>query len=122
MREIARPAAEWFAPDILLVSAGYDAHARDPLAQMNVSDEGFASIARETRRIADDFAAGHVAFTLGGGYDLSALTAGVRSAVGALAVHEPPPLPPAPDQIMPAVRRVIDRVVQTHAPFRAAAR
>ncbi len=118
LRAIARPAAEWFEPDILLASTGYDAHAADLLAQMDVTDEGFSEIARETRRIGDDFAHRRTVFALEGGYNLRALTAGVRSSIEALAA---PQLPPAEDQtpqINASARRVINHVIGAHALFR----
>ena len=120
LRQIARPAAEWFKPDILLVSAGYDAHANDPLAQMRVTDAGFAEIARETRRIADDFAHARVAFALEGGYHLSSLTAGVRSSIQALADPSPPVNQPTPQSISAAADKIIRSVINTHAPLRSA--
>ncbi len=63
-----------FAPDIILVSSGYDLHTRDPLASMRVTNEGLRSIAKAILRISPI----PVIFTLEGGYDLIALSEGVR--------------------------------------------
>jgi acetoin utilization deacetylase AcuC-like enzyme len=117
LREIAHPAARWFAPDILLVSAGYDAHANDPLAQMLVTDLGFARIAQESRRIADESAHARVAFALEGGYHLPALTAGVRSSIEALAAPELNPSSDPAGPVSPAAQKIIRAVTDAHRPF-----
>ena len=62
-----------FAPELLLVSAGYDAHADDPLASMRVSTEGYATIVRHLKTVADRHCP--IALVTEGGYDLDALSA-----------------------------------------------
>ena len=64
------PVLEEFGPDLVLVSAGFDAHERDPLASMRVSTEGYASIVRQLVTSAKN---GAIAFVTEGGYDLGAL-------------------------------------------------
>ncbi len=78
------PAAERFVPELVLVSAGYDAHWADPLAELTLSQSGFAFIARETVKIANRFADGRIAMTLEGGYHLDALAQGVANTMLAL--------------------------------------
>lgn len=63
-----------FAPDIILISAGFDAHWRDPLAQINLKDEDFFWIGHQLKILADTHAGGRIAASLEGGYDLQALT------------------------------------------------
>src|SRR5690606_19000885 len=63
-----------------LVSAGFDASARDPLAEMTLSPEAFGWMARALRRVADTSAEGRMAMILEGGYDLVALERGLLSA------------------------------------------
>jgi acetoin utilization deacetylase AcuC-like enzyme len=63
---------EDFSPDILLVSAGYDLHERDPLTQLEVSNEGVRSIVRSLLGVCRDLGIPSL-FTLEGGYDLQAL-------------------------------------------------
>jgi len=63
-----------FAPDIVLISAGFDAHWRDPLAQLNLKDEDFFWIGHQLKLLADTHARGRIAASLEGGYDLRALT------------------------------------------------
>ena len=65
-----------FAPDLILVSAGFDAHWRDPLAQLNLKDEDFFWIGHQLKTLADAHAGGRLAASLEGGYDLHALTEG----------------------------------------------
>ena len=67
------PALEAFRPQLLLVSAGFDAHRRDPLAQLQLDAEDYAWLTDELRSIADRHARGRIVSTLEGGYDLQAL-------------------------------------------------
>jgi len=64
------PVIEEFAPELILVSAGFDAHERDPLASMRVTTEGYASIVRQLIKASTN---GSIAFVTEGGYDLGAL-------------------------------------------------
>ena len=67
------PAVHSFAPDLILVSAGFDAHVRDPLAQLEVVDDDYRWITEEICDLAIDSCHGRVASILEGGYDLQAL-------------------------------------------------
>jgi acetoin utilization deacetylase AcuC-like enzyme len=67
------PAIRDFAPDLILISAGFDAHHRDPLAEINLQAEDFAWATDELMRIADAAAGGRVVSLLEGGYDLKGL-------------------------------------------------
>lgn len=67
------PAVDAFTPDLILVSAGFDAHARDPLAQLALQDETYAEVARRIRRLAERHCGGRSVWLLEGGYDLDAL-------------------------------------------------
>ncbi len=69
--------ARGFEPDLILVSAGYDAHYADPLGQMAVTTGGFAMLTGIVCRLADELCGRRLAFVLEGGYDLDALGAGV---------------------------------------------
>jgi acetoin utilization deacetylase AcuC-like enzyme len=72
------PALREYRPDFLLVSAGFDAHLRDPLGGMKVSDEGFAWISGELEKVAQEFCGGKSVYTLEGGYDLQGLAGSVQ--------------------------------------------
>ena len=95
-QEILWPIAESFEPQLVLVSAGFDAHRRDPLGGLEVTDRGFAYLGSIARRIADRFASGRLAFVLEGGYDLVGLVGGLRASIaGALGEEVTPPPPPS---------------------------
>lgn len=79
-REKLIPAMEAFQPQLVLVSAGFDSRAGDPLGRFLLTDEDFATLTR----VLSQFAAGHVVSTLEGGYNLEGLAAGVRAHVTAL--------------------------------------
>ena len=70
-----RAAAKKFEPEFVLVSAGFDAHAADPLANLEVSTEAFGEATKILMSIADEHAGGRLVSTLEGGYDLEALAA-----------------------------------------------
>ena len=71
-REILRPIAQEFRPDIILVSAGQDPHQDDPLGGMRLTAQGFGAIAGQVMEIARDCCQGRVAASLEGGYNLDA--------------------------------------------------
>ncbi|HSO38499.1 MAG TPA: histone deacetylase [Labilithrix sp.] len=74
------PVLEEYRPELILVSAGFDASARDPLAEMTLSADAFGWMARSLRGIADRTAQGRIALVLEGGYDLVALESGLLAA------------------------------------------
>ena len=71
------PRIDQFKPEIVLVSAGFDAHWRDPLAQLKLKDEDFYWIGERLAELADRHASGRLVASLEGGYDLKALEYGV---------------------------------------------
>jgi acetoin utilization deacetylase AcuC-like enzyme len=78
------PALDAFAPDLLIISAGFDAHARDPLAQLRVREADFAWLTEELCRIADRHGGGRLVSLLEGGYDLDALASSTATHVRVL--------------------------------------
>ena len=84
MTEIVLPALRRFRPDLLLVSAGFDAHADDPLASLRLGEADFEWVTRALVAVADECCGGRVVSTLEGGYDLSALAASAAAHVRAL--------------------------------------
>ena len=72
------PALANFNPELILISAGFDAHADDPLAYLELVEDDFVWITRRIREMADVYAEGRIVSALEGGYDLGALG---RSAV-----------------------------------------
>jgi acetoin utilization deacetylase AcuC-like enzyme len=105
--EIVVPATNKFEPDWILVSAGFDAHRRDPLGGMNVTEEGFGAMAQILLRLAERHAGGKIAFLLEGGYDLAALNNSVAAVLKAMQ-EKPHKNPPAAksDKIQTLIRRI----------------
>jgi len=75
------PSLKRFKPDIILVSAGYDAHWDDPLANLNLSLNGFNQISRELIKCAEEICSGKIIFFLEGGYNLDVLSNGVANSI-----------------------------------------
>lgn len=89
VEEIVVPLARAFAPQLLLISAGYDAHREDPLADCQVSEEGFAAMAASVRRAGEEIGA-PVGCVLEGGYGLGPLARSVAATMEALAANRAP--------------------------------
>jgi acetoin utilization deacetylase AcuC-like enzyme len=73
------PALEEYRPELVIVSAGFDASKRDPLAEMSLSADAFGWMGRALRNVADASAGGRLLVVLEGGYDLVALESGLFS-------------------------------------------
>ncbi|MEE8440245.1 MAG: histone deacetylase [Spirochaetia bacterium] len=84
MDAIAIPILREYAPQLIIVSAGFDAHRDDPLAGMLLTGGGFASLTRGVVGIADEFAGGRIVHLLEGGYDLESLAEGVCAVLSVL--------------------------------------
>ncbi len=78
------PAVDAFAPELLIISAGFDAHADDPLANLNLREADFAWATEQLCDLADRHCRGRVVSSLEGGYDLPALAASVAAHVKVL--------------------------------------
>jgi acetoin utilization deacetylase AcuC-like enzyme len=75
---ILRPALKAYRPDVVLISAGFDAHRDDPLAGMNLTTQGYIALTRVVKEIAGEFCQGRILSCLEGGYNLEALGASVE--------------------------------------------
>jgi acetoin utilization deacetylase AcuC-like enzyme len=82
--EVLLPVLRQFEPDIILVSAGFDAHQRDPLAGMRLSTAAFPAMTARLAALADAHAGGRLVLATEGGYDLRALTASLSAVVAVL--------------------------------------
>jgi acetoin utilization deacetylase AcuC-like enzyme len=82
MQRTVEPAIEAFAPDLLIVSAGFDAAAGDPIALMQLTETGFAELARRVGSLCE-----RSAFVLEGGYNVDTLPALVRATLEADGSH-----------------------------------
>jgi acetoin utilization deacetylase AcuC-like enzyme len=89
------PVIDQFEPELFIISAGFDAHERDPLGRMRLSAAGYASLTRSLCEAADRHCHGRVLAVTEGGYDLGALKACLECSVAVLAGF-PPPTPPEP--------------------------
>jgi acetoin utilization deacetylase AcuC-like enzyme len=86
---VVAPLARAYEPRLVLVSAGFDAHAADPLASCRVSEDGFAGMTASLRRVCAEIGA-PLGLVLEGGYSLEALTGSVRRLMPVLVDPEPP--------------------------------
>ncbi|MGN6871322.1 MAG: histone deacetylase family protein [Solirubrobacteraceae bacterium] len=105
---VAIPLAREFAPQLVLVSAGYDAHREDPLGQCEVTEQGYAAMTRSVRRAGEELAA-PVGCVLEGGYGLRSLA---RSVAATLAALQEPVAPGEPDDSTapPVVDAALERL------------
>ena len=79
--EVAIPKVRAFKPDLLMISAGFDAHQQDPLGQLRMTTEGFGRLTRALLDMADEVCDGKVVLVTEGGYDLQALAACLRTVI-----------------------------------------
>jgi acetoin utilization deacetylase AcuC-like enzyme len=84
MTEVIIPAAERFQPDLILVSAGFDAHWRDPLAMAGLSLTGYARLGQAMVDLAEGLCNGRILFILEGGYQIDVLHHGLLNLLYAL--------------------------------------
>jgi len=78
------PATNAFAPELIVISAGFDAHWRDPLASLNLKEDDFGWVTAELMELADRHCGGRIVSVLEGGYDLRALADSVAAHVATL--------------------------------------
>jgi acetoin utilization deacetylase AcuC-like enzyme len=116
-QEVVGPAAWRFQPQLILVSAGYDAHWDDPLAYMQLSVGGYAAIAQALKDLAEELCEGRLVFTLEGGYHLEALAYSILNTFSVLLGDDGwqlvDPLGPSPRRDRP-VDDIISRVREVH--------
>jgi len=109
-------AARRFEPELILVSAGFDAHWKDPLAMMELSLQGYDHLNRELMKMADELCGGKIAFVMEGGYDLTVIGNGIRNIAHALLgdteISDPLGLS---DQPEPDVQPLIEHIKTLHA-------
>ncbi len=117
-REVAVPALHAFGPEIVFISAGYDAHWCDPLVNMQMTADGFYHIVKQTLSAAASVCDGRLVLVLEGGYNLDALALSVENTVLALSGREirqhdeePPPLRSDQDE---RITQYLDHAVEQH--------
>ena len=115
-RTVITPVLEQFGPDLIIVSAGFDAHERDPLAGMRMTAEGYARLTAELCAVSDRCCGGRLVLVTEGGYDRKALTECLELTVAVVAGERP--APPSIDEV-PSWRtaEAIAAVRAAHAPY-----
>jgi acetoin utilization deacetylase AcuC-like enzyme len=78
------PQLKKFSPELIIISAGFDAHYRDPLASLNLKADDFGWVTRKLMDVAETSAGGRIVSVLEGGYDLQGLKESVAEHVAAL--------------------------------------
>ena len=84
METVILPRLNGFKPELLIISAGFDAHTRDPLASLNFVEDDYTWVTRTLMDVADVSAEGRIVSVLEGGYDLEGLSRSVAAHVTAL--------------------------------------
>jgi acetoin utilization deacetylase AcuC-like enzyme len=113
--QLIMPLGRAFRPEMLFVSAGFDAHWSDPLTSMAVTSQGFYDLSRRLVALAEELCDGRILFVLEGGYDPLALASNCLSALSALADEPCPPDPYGPARTPPQdVSAQIERVRRLH--------
>ncbi len=130
VERIVTPAAIGFAPDLIVVSCGFDAHRIDPLASMELTQSGYRGMATILRRLADMLCEGRIVYVLEGGYAATGLREGTSAVLESLVARPadeatdarvtlamPPDAPSTgPADLMPGsvLRGLVDRVSSIH--------
>ena len=120
-QELVVPAAERFRPDLLLLSAGFDAHWRDPLASIQLSVPGYAQMAQALMGLAEKWTKGRVVAVLEGGYDLGGLSHSAAATIRQLLDADGGSIDPyglSPAGTLPGAEELIKLVRAEHAWFR----
>ncbi|MBM3771156.1 MAG: histone deacetylase [Acidimicrobiia bacterium] len=88
--EVILPVLREFTPGLVLISAGFDAHERDPLAGMRLTTPAFAAMTHDLRAVADECCGGRLVAVTEGGYDLRALADSLRAVVSVMGPDQRP--------------------------------
>jgi acetoin utilization deacetylase AcuC-like enzyme len=113
VEHIALPAAREFSPDLLLISAGFDAHKEDPLANCSLEDSSYGAMASQMRALGTELGV-PVGVVLEGGYALGALARSVAATVEALGSDQEPPDPDT-DEVTAKAAEHVSRWWPVHA-------
>jgi acetoin utilization deacetylase AcuC-like enzyme len=116
-REVVQPVVRQFTPELILISAGFDAHMDDPLAGMRLTTAQFGRLTRLIAAIADECCVGRVVAVTEGGYDLVALAGSLRAVVRVLADRASADEYPEPAGASPRGDATLQTVRPHLAPF-----
>jgi acetoin utilization deacetylase AcuC-like enzyme len=113
--KVVIPSLERFRPDLILVSAGYDAHRDDPLANLNLSLTGYDWISRELIKCAEEICSGKIVFFLEGGYNLEVLSNGIANTIRSLLEIESFDNPLGKSNYRePDIKKLINELIKIH--------
>jgi acetoin utilization deacetylase AcuC-like enzyme len=116
---VVLPVLREYAPDVLLVSAGFDAHERDPLAGMRLTSDAFAAITAKLRAVAEEHCDGRLVLVTEGGYDLRALETSLEAVIRSLTAEtsSEASVPPVAGVRAERGRKAVDAARRALAPF-----
>jgi acetoin utilization deacetylase AcuC-like enzyme len=113
VEHVARPIGREYAPGLVLLSAGYDAHADDPLAGCLVTDDGYRAMAASVRALTNELGV-PLGIVLEGGYDLGALSRCVAITLEVAGADDPPAPPEV--HLHPLAQRAVARLAESYWP------
>jgi len=116
-KAVAVPVLMQFEPDLIIVSAGFDAHERDPLGGMRVTTEALGAMTQELRLVAEECCRGRMVVVTEGGYNLEALAASLDLVISTLAASPAAPLWPSSGIASTRGAATVEKVRPVLAPF-----
>ncbi|MDQ7782240.1 MAG: histone deacetylase [Desulfomonilaceae bacterium] len=118
---VVAPLLEAYKPELILVSAGFDAHRNDPLGGMRLTEAGYEQMVRILMHLAKDLCSGRLVLTLEGGYDLAALRDSVELILSSLGSYDPDnesvPLEPSLDDLSGSFKSRLSDVLSTQRKY-----
>jgi acetoin utilization deacetylase AcuC-like enzyme len=115
LQRIVVPAALDFEPDLILISCGFDAHREDPLASMELSQQGYRAMSELMTSLAGSLCGGRIVFVLEGGYSLDGVREGTEAVLESLTRTGPvPPLPAVELSAGSTLKNIVDGVCEVH--------
>jgi len=119
--KLVAPVLRIFKPELVLVSAGFDAHERDPLGGMGITAQGYEQMVRILMRAAAEICSGRLVLTLEGGYDLHALRESIASVLLCLSTFEPDRFKgteePSMESLHPRATHILTEVLSTQREY-----
>lgn len=118
---IVAPIIEAYKPELILVSAGFDAHAADPLGGMKLTEDGYELMTQMLMHLAANQCGGKLVLSLEGGYNLEALRNSVERVLLCLSHYDPKsepfPVQPSPDGLTSSFWRRLQEIVSAHRKY-----
>ncbi len=118
--QLLDPVARQYKPQLVIISAGFDAHYADPLGGLTLTSHGFAQIAEVVKNIARDTCSGRTVLALEGGYNLKAISQAASAVInvfGEYGVQIDEPASPSADSGQPTMRIPIDEAISIHRKY-----